>query len=301
MTMITVTTVGYMEVQPLSCQGRNFTIALIVFSVVTAGYSITTLISFIFGGQILQVVLGRRMDRAISHLRDHYIICGCGVVGKEVALEFRHAGVPFVVIDQDPSGSELGRDESTLFLEGNAEDDDTLIEAGIKEAKGLISALRQDGLNVFVVLTARQLNPDLMIVARAAEEKSINKLIKTGADRVISPCQIGGRRMASVISRPSVMNFLDVVVEGGDVARRSEEVTVIPQSPLEGKCLGESAIGQNTDAKVIGIQGPDGRSRISQTGTTTVSAVVLQEGDSLIALGSEEQLQSLKDFARQKV
>ena len=133
LTVITVTTVGYMEVQPLSSQGRNFTIALIVFSVVTAGYSITTLISFIFGGQILQAVWGRIMDRAISHLRDHYIICGCGVVGKEVALEFRHAGVPFVVIDQDPSGSELGQDESMLFLEGNADDDDTLIALGSEE------------------------------------------------------------------------------------------------------------------------------------------------------------------------
>ena len=133
MTVITVTTVGYKEVQPLSSQGRNFTIALIVFSVVTAGYSITTLISFIFGGQILQAIRGRRMDRAISHRRDQYIICGCGVVGKEVALEFRHAGVPFVVIDQDPSGSELGQDESMLFLEGNADDDDTLIALGSEE------------------------------------------------------------------------------------------------------------------------------------------------------------------------
>jgi voltage-gated potassium channel len=301
MTVITITTVGYMEVQPLSSQGRIFTIVLIVFSVGTAGYSITTLIGFIFGGQILQEVRGRKMDRAISHLRDHYIICGCGVVGKEVALEFRHAGVPFVVIDQDPMRSELGRDESILFLAGNAEDDDTLIEAGIMEAKGLISALRQDGSNVFVVLTARQLNPDLTIVARAAEEKSINKLIKAGADRVISPYQIGGRRMASVILRPSVMNFLDVVVEGGDVAMRLEEVPVTQQSPFEGKSLGESGIGQHTDAKVIGIQGPDGHSRISQSGTTLMSAVVLQEGDSLIALGSEDQLKSLKAFAGQKV
>ncbi len=215
MTVITITTVGYGEVRTLSPQGRQFTILLIVFSVVTAGYSVTTLLGFIFEGQIVQLMRGRRMERAISRLSDHYIICGCGVVGKQVALEFRQAGVPFVIVERDPEHSELGRDESVLFVKGDADDDETLIEAGIEQAKGLVSALRQDGGNVFVVLTARQLNPSLMIVARAAEEQTVGKLLRAGADRVISPYQIAGRRMASVILRPSVMNFLDVVVEGG--------------------------------------------------------------------------------------
>jgi voltage-gated potassium channel len=169
------------------------------------------------------------MNRVLSNLSDHYIICGCGVVGKEVALEFQHSEVPFVIIERDPDNSELGRDDSIIFVQGDAAEEETLIQAGIERAKGLVAALRQDEQNVFVVLTARQMAPELTIVARAAEEKSVNKLMRAGADRVISPYQIAGRRIASVILRPTVMNFLDVVVEGGDVTMRLEEVTAGPR------------------------------------------------------------------------
>lgn len=140
-----------------------------------------------------------------------------------MAEEFRHANKPFVIVERNPEESEVGRDESVLFVQGDAEEDETLLEAGI-EAKGLVAALRQDEANVFVVLTARTMNPDLTIVARAAEERTVKKLIKAGANRVISPYQIAGRRIAPVILRPSVMDFLDVVVDGGDITMRLEEV-----------------------------------------------------------------------------
>lgn len=297
MTMITVTTVGYGEVQRLSDAGRLFTIVLLLFSIAIAGYSVSTLISFIFEGQIVQLMRGRRMHRSISNLSDHYIICGCGVVGKEVALEFQHAGVPFVIIERDPENSELGRDESILFVEGDAEEEDTLTEAGIERARGLVAALRQDENNVFVVLTARQMQPDLTIVARAAEEKTEGKLIRAGADRVISPYQIAGRRIASVILRPTVMNFLDVVVEGGDVTMRLEEVKVGSACDMVGKALRDSGIGKRTGAIIVGIQGKDGTARVDRTSDTPLSTVVIEEGDVLIALGSEEQIGSLKAFA----
>lgn len=297
MTVITVTTVGYGEVKHLSQAGRYFTIGLIVFSIATLGYSVTTLIGFIFEGQILKAVRGRRMQREIERLRDHYIICGCGVVGKEVALEFKEAGVPFVVVERDLAAAELPKGESFLVIEGDAVADEVLIEAGIERARGLISALRDDGLNVFVVLTARQLNPRLKIVARAAEARTVSKLMKAGADRVISPYPIAGRRMASAILRPSVVDFLDVVMEGGDVTLRMEEVRVTAGSPLLGRSLRESEIGRHTGAMIIGIHGPDGRTRMNQSANASLSAIVLQEGDCLIALGSEAQLKSLKDFA----
>ena len=297
MTAITVTTVGYGEVHPLSASGRQFTMVLLFFSVLTAGYSITTLIGFIFEGQIVELVKGRRMERKIAKLTDHYIICGYGVMGKEVAMEFKRSGVPFIVVDTEPEESELFRDESVLFLQGDAESDETLIEAGITKARGLVTTLRKDEANVFVVLTARELNPNLTIVARAAEERSIPKLERAGADRVISPYQIAGRRIASMILRPSVVNFLDVVMESQDVAMRMEEVRITANSPMVSKALRESGIGRQTGAIIIGIHGPDGRMRMNDSENKTLSAIVLQEGDVLISLGNDEQIQSLKAFA----
>ncbi|MDA0745764.1 MAG: potassium channel protein [bacterium] len=297
MTVITITTVGYGEVRPLSSTGQRFTILLLLFSVVTAGYSVTTLLGFLFEGQILHAMRGRRMERTVSKLKDHYIICGCGIVGKEVALELQQAGVPFVIIDRDPEASELGRDESILFVKGNADQDETLLEAGIERAKGLVSVLREDAINVFVVLSARQLNPKLTIVARAAEEQTNSKLLKAGADRVMSPYQLVGRRIASVILRPSIVDFLDVVVGEGDAAMRLEEVKVNAKSSLVGKHLREANIGQQTGAIVVGIQGPDGRPRVDPSAAVTLSGITLSEGDILIALGSADQLGRLKAVA----
>ena len=240
------------------------------------------------------------MERKISKMRDHYIICGCGVVGKEVAMEFQREGVPFLIIERDPDQSELGRDESIIFLEGDAEDDETLIDAGILHAKGLVAALRQDETNVFVVLTARQLNPDLMIVARAAEERTVGKLERAGADRVISPYQIAGRRIASVVLRPSVVNFLDVAMEQRNMSMRMEEVHLSSASPMVGKALRESGLGKQTGAIIIGIHGPDGQTRVDKSETKSLAGVVFQEGDILISMGNDEQIKSLKDFAEGK-
>ncbi len=240
------------------------------------------------------------MERKISQMRDHYIICGCGVVGKEVALEFQREGVPFLIIERNPEESELARDDSIVFLQGDAEDDETLIEAGIEHAKGLIAALRQDEINVFVVLAARQLNPNLMIVARAAEERTVGKLERAGANRVISPYQIAGRRIASVVLRPSVVNFLDVAMEQRNMSMRMEEVRITRESAMVGKALRDSGLGKQTGAIIIGIHGPDGRTRIDDSETKSLSSVVFQEGDILISMGNEEQIKSLKDFAEGK-
>jgi voltage-gated potassium channel len=219
------------------------------------------------------------------------------VVGKEVAQEFVEGGVPFVMIDRDPLHSELGRDKTILFVEGNAEHDDILIEAGIERAKGLISVLPEDALNVFVVLSARQLNPELTIIARAAEEQTIGKLTTAGADRVMSPYQLVGRRIASVVLRPSIVEFLDVVVGQGKAAMRLESCKVEAGSGLVGKHLREANIGQETGAIVVGIHGPDGKAKVNPSAALTLSSIELQEGDILIGLGSGDQLGKLKTMA----
>ncbi len=297
MTFITITTVGFGEVHPLSPEGKRFTLFLLIFSVFTAGYSITVLIAYIFEGQILKTVRERRMKRAIRRLRDHHIICGCGDVGRETALEFQRARVRFVVVDRNPGDSELGRDESVLFVQGDAVDDEVLQEAGIERARGLVAALPDDEANVFVTLTARQLNPKLTIVSQAAGERTIRKLLKAGANRVVSPKRIAGRRMASLILRPSVVNFLDVVI-GGELAMRIEEVAVEEGSPLAGQNLREAGIGQRTGAIIVGINDAAGRTRINPEETWTLSNVVLQKGDVLIALGNDLQLGRLRGFVK---
>ncbi len=300
MAFITLTTVGFNEVHPLSEAGRHFTIIYLIFSIATVGYSFTTLISYIFEGLFIQTMRERRMKKNIKRIKDHYIICGCGDTGREVALEFKRAGVKFLIIDTNPEKSELGRDESILFIKGDAVNDEVLIEANIEHARGFVSVLPDDEANVFTVLTARQLNAGLLIVAKASEERTIRKLIKAGANRVISPKQIAGRRLASIILRPSVVNFLDIIIEGAgvDVPMRLEEVLVDPESPLVGKTLRESGVGQSTGALIIGIHDTGGRTRVNPTSTMSIASAKLRENDTLIASGSEEQLEKLKAFVK---
>jgi len=298
MTFITITTVGFGEVHPLSPEGKHFTIVFLVFSIATVGYSVTILITYIFEGVIIQAVKERRMKRSIRRMKDHYIICGCGDMGREVALEFKRSKVKFLIIDKNPEQSELARDESIVFVKGDAVDDEILLEANIEQAKGLVSALPEDESNVFVVLSARQLNPDLTIISKSEEERTIRKLHKAGANRVVSPYQIAGRRMASIILRPSVVNFLDVVVEGEEMAMRIEEVKVDSGSPLIEKTLRESDIGQHTGAIIVGINGPEGHTRVNPSSTASLTAVKLHENDVLIAMGNEGQLTRLKEFVK---
>jgi voltage-gated potassium channel len=297
MTFITITTVGFQEVQELSASGRYFTIILLVFGLLTLGYSVTIFITYIFEGQIMHSVKERRMKQVIRRLKEHYIVCGAGVVGREVIAEFQRKKARFVVIERDLEHSELSPDDSFPVIEGDAEDDDVLRMAHIESATGLVAALPDDQSNLFVVLTARQLNKNLHIVTQATSFNTSKKLMKAGADRVISPVQIAGRRMASVLLRPSVVNFLDIVVQGNDLSMRLEEIPIGESSPLINKTLRETGIGQNTGAIVIGIYGPDGSTRINPDANSTLSGVNLNKDDVLIALGNEDQLNSLKTFA----
>ena len=298
MTVVTVTTVGFAEVHPLSQTGRHFTIVLLVFSVFSLGYAVTVFIGYVFEGQIMQTVKERRMLRLTRRLRDHYIVCGAGPVGREVVAELKRARVRFVVIDKEPAVSPLSKDDSILFVQGDAEDDQVLLEAGIETANGLISALPSDEANLFVVFTARHLNAGLTIVVQASDERAALKLKKAGADRVISPIQIAGQRMASVMLRPSVVNYLDIVVGPSDDGMRMEEVTVDEGSPLVDKTLRETGIGEHTGAVVIGINDFAGQTRTNPSSNTVLSTLVLKERDVLIVLGSEEQITRLRSFVK---
>ena len=296
MTFITATTVGFGEVRPLSTAGRQFTILLIVTSIATVGYSLSIIVTYIFEGQIVHALKERRMRRNIGRMKDHYIICGYGDVGKAVAAELKREKVRFVVIDRNPEQTESAFEEEVPHIVGDAADDDVLRAANIERATGLVSTFPDDESNVFIALSARQMNPDLMIVSQARDERATKKLQKAGANRVISTSTMAGQRMAAIALRPSVTQFLEVVMRSGDSEMRLEEIRVRADSPLSGKSLRESGIGKQTGALVIGITRTGGRTSVNPTETSTLSNLPLSADDVLIALGSERQLDRLKEF-----
>lgn len=295
MTVITMSTVGFREVGNLSPAGEWFTIGFIFFSITFVGFAVATITAFLVQGELTDLMKGRRMQKQIEKLEDHYILCGCGAVGREIVAEFIRVEMPFVVVEKTPEEAEIPRDQEILFIQGDATDEDVLELAGIHRARGLIAALRSDPENVFVTLTARQLNPELQIVARAAEKGTESKLLRAGADRVISPYEIAGRRMASIVLRPNVVNFLEVITHGsggGDL--RLEEIHMNAASELVGKTLREADLGRKTRAVIVGINDSQGKARVVPGSNTALSEVVLQEGDILIALGSDEQIRELR-------
>ena len=292
MAVITVSTVGFGEVRPLTGAGRALTVVLIVFAVAILGYSATTIGVYLAEGQFLHDFRRKRMERAIRKLHDHYIICGGGRFGREVAAEFARSRVSYTVVDLAPDECELAGTEGTVFVDGDAGDDQALQEAGVDRARGLVSALPKDDANLFVVLTARQLNPKLVIITQAAEQRSIEKLRLAGADHVVSPYRIAGRAMASALLRPSVVNFIDEAFDRDRTALQIEEIRVSDQSPLVGQSISATRVGAATGATVVAIHHADGtRVNPAESATTTIQAL-----DTLVAVGTEEQLLALDRF-----
>lgn len=298
MTVITLSTVGFGEVHPLSPGGEWFTILFIALGFAVAGFAVASITAFIVQGELRELMRGRRVDRDIERLRDHYVVCGCGAVGREIVLEFARAGVAFVVIDSDLAAAEVPADLQVLALEGDASSEEVLERAGLQRARGLIAALPHDPDNVFITLTARQLNPSLQIVARANERGNESKLLRAGADRVISPFEIAGRRMASTVLRPSVVDFLDIVTHGTGVDLHLEQVRLAPTSSLVDHTLSDSDLGKVTGCVIVGVNDEGGQPRIAPGFNTNLSKLTLHSGDSLIALGSEEQISRLEALAR---
>jgi len=297
MSVITMSTVGFREIGHLSPAGEWFTIGYIFLSIMFAGFAVATITAFLVQGELRDVLKGRRMQKQIGNLRDHYILCGCGAVGREIVMEFLRARVPFVVVDQHPDEALIPRDQEVLLIPGDATDEETLQRAGVARARGLIAALRGDPGNVFVTLTARQMNPRLQIVARAAEKSTESKLLRAGADRVISPFEIAGRRMASTVLRPNVLSFLEVVTRGSAGDLRLEEIHVAADSELVGKSMRQVNLGRKTHAVVVGVNSADGKTRHHTDSSLPLADLTVERGDVLIALGSELQINRLRSVA----
>jgi voltage-gated potassium channel len=291
MALTTMTTVGYAEIHPLSQAGRIFNSFLIIFGVATifvaAGAMTQTIIEMEFGDAIGK----RRNKRMIEKLKDHYIVCGYGRVGQGAATELQHAGAPFVVVDSQPERVELAMRAGLLALTADATHDSTLRQAGIERARGLVAALATDADNLFVLLSAKGLNPKLYVAARAAEESAEEKMRRAGADAVFAPYAITGHRLAQSLLRPHVSQFLDFATKdiGTDVVM--EQMRVAETSAAASKTIRELRLGRDLGVIVLAIRKRDGSMEFNPPADTAVSG-----GDYLIVMGKQENLHSLESL-----
>ncbi len=294
MTIITLTTVGYNEVHNLSHQGQIFTIFLIIFGVGTIAYTIGSMIQFMVEGQLHQILGRKKVQKQIGRLQGHYIICGYGRIGRLISREFASKPTPFIVVENDPKRCQRLADDGHLFIEGDATQDEILERAGIHQAKGLITAVTSDAANVFIILTARGINPELFIMARASEEGAEVKLVRAGANKVVSPYTIGANRMAQAILRPFVVDFIDIATGQKNISLQMEEIPVAPESRLVGKDLIQSGIRKELGLIIVGIK-HDGEMIFNPAANTIIEA-----GNTLIALGEYPEIQKLEVIAAVK-
>ncbi len=290
MTIITLTTVGFKEVFPLDQGGRIFTIFIIFFGMGTVLYLAGSLTQMIIEGELRKILGRRKLENKIKSLRNHIIVCGYGRIGEVVCQEIRAQGdIDIVIIEKDPQTLTRLEEANFLYIPGDATEDDCLIRAGIERARGLISVLNSDANNVYITLTARNLNPDILIVARSSSPISERKLLQAGANKVISPHYLGGKRMAQILLRPTVAEFIDFALHDPNIELNLGEIPVKQKSVLDGVTLMESGIRQQLDLIIVAIKKESGEMLFNPGSDTVIEA-----GDTLIALGRKPNLKELE-------
>jgi voltage-gated potassium channel len=289
MTVITLATVGFLEVNPLGDHGRLFTIVLILAGVVSIGYIVNRFTDALIQGYFQE---GRRLQqqrRLMNQLSQHYILCGFGRMGQQIAQELCHEEVTFVVADSEAEPIQFADQLGYLAFQGDATMDETLFKVGVERAICLIAALPSDAENLYTVISAKALNPKIRAIARASTEEALIKLQRAGADAVVSPYITGGKRMAAAALRPQVMDFVDGIITGSDRTFYLEEFQIDAQEcPYVGQTLREAKLRSQTGALVLAIRRLDGELIIGPTGDTQ-----LLSKDQLICMGTAEQLSQL--------
>jgi voltage-gated potassium channel len=270
---------------------RLVSIGLVLAGLTIFAFIATILVEGIAGGVFTGALAERRRRRAIEQLRDHYIICGYGRVGRRVAEEFRDAGVKYVVLDFNAEAIEHAREQGDLYIDGNGTDDDDLEAAGLAHAKGLVASSDSDVDNLYIALSARTERPDLLIVARAADEDVAEKLRRAGADRVVQPYSTAGKEMAALVLKPQVAAFLEAVTGTGGGDLQYEEIEITDASGQSGKSIRALRIRHETGAVIVALRKPDGT-----FDSTPDPEVVLETGDVIIAAGSSDELRALEDL-----
>ncbi len=289
MTVITITTIGFGEIKPLSTLGRVFTLGLIAIGVITATYSISTVIESLTSTEFREHLRGQRRRKQLTKITNHCIICGFGRMGRSLAGEMKARNAPFIVIDQDQEAIERCDQLNLPAICGNAADERILHEAGIERASSLVAAANSDAENVFIVLSAKSIKPDLHIIARCNSEASIPKLEKAGASMVISPYSIAGRRIAQMLTHPNITSFLDGVLEFGDQQMRLEEFVIGQNSPLAGLTLLEAKL----KVAVLAVLHPE-QTLLSHPNAETK----LLPGAAIIVMGIDHELNKLAQIVK---
>jgi len=293
MTIITISTVGFREVKVLSPAGRVFTIVLICSGVGAAFVGFVSTTQWVVEGELRELLGRRRVEKKIGRLQDHYILCGFGRVGRLIAREFAQQKVAFVLIEKDSETLARHQWEDLLFIQGDATEEGVLVQAGVARAKGLITALPSDAENLLICLTARDLNPNIYIVARGGEQEgSERKLERAGANKVISPYHMGGLRMAHAILKPTVVDFMEIATHSESMELEMEEIQIDPTSPLAHLALKDSGIRQDHGVIIVAIKKGSGR-MIFNPGPE----ILMEPGDRLVALGEPEQMERLEQRA----
>ena len=288
--VVTVSLTG-LDSTPKNDSSRILTMILVLAGITIFAYIGSLVVEAIARGVIGGTLAERRRRKAIEALRDHYIICGFGRVGRRVAEEFQHEGAPFVVVDFSPEAKAAAEENSVLFIEGNGTDDNDLREAGLERARGLIAASDDDADNLYIALSARAAKEDLFVVARASTEDAAKKLRLAGADRIVQPYQTAGRTMANLILRPQVTAFVDVVTTASGEDLRFEEIQVTAESGRGGKTIRDLDIRKETGALIVALRKRDG-----SFDATPNPEAVMDVGDVLIAAGTDEELRLLEQI-----
>lgn len=293
MTVITVATVGFQEIQPLSDQGRLFTIFLIITSFGTFAYAVTSISKYVVDGELNQYFKNFKVSAAIDKLENHVIICGYGRNGRQASHVLKKHDTRFVVVEQKKDVvTSINHKYSDLVLDGDATQDDVLIKAGITRAKALITTLPIDADNLFIVLTARTLNPKLIIISRASEDNSDKKLKLAGADNVIMPDKIGGAHMASLVEKPDIMEFVDYITgQGGDNIRLEEIEFSSLANSFTNKTIRELQVRDKSGANIIGFKIANGEYIINPSPDTKIT-----HDAKLFVLGTTDQIKKLKEL-----
>jgi len=289
MVVITISTVGYRETVPLGVAGKIWTIVVIAVGLVISGLAFSMLVSLLVTGEVRKVLGRRKLQSKIRQLRDHVIIGGYGRMGQLIARELTAEGLKTVVVESDPQKTSTIEEQGLLYVLGDASEEESLLGAGVDRAKALVTVLPHDADNVYAVLTARGLRPDLFIIARAEQDATEAKLRRAGADRVISPHAIGARRISNILTRPHVVDFVDVAARG--VELEMDEYIVTADSPICGKTLRESNLRQRVNVMVVAIKRADGSTAFNPGPDEPIL-----ENDILILIGpagASSQLESL--------
>lgn len=290
MTLITITTVGYQEIRPLSHAGRVFNSFLILFGVSAMFVAVGAMTQTIIELQLQDRYGERKKRRAIMRMKDHYIVCGFGRVGRNAAFELQRTGAPFLVIDRNEQRVERAEQAGMLAIRADATRDESLREAGVEHARGFIAALATDAENVFVILSAKTLNPRLTVVTRASEEDAEEKLRRAGADTVFSPFSITGHRLAQALLRPRVVQLLDFAGQAVGLDVTMEQLHVAPDLELASRRLGD-LVPREARLIVLAIGKPDGKMIFNPPVEMQLSA-----GDVLVVMGEQPSLRSMESL-----